>query len=159
MAYAKLIGAQVKRKEDPRLIRGTGMYVGDLKLPGMHYVAFVRSPYAHARINSIDTEAARQIPGVFAVVTAHDIESLCEPMPVASSGEGSSESNEKTAPRTHLVLSMDRVRHVGEAVALVIATSPEIAADAADAVEIDWEPLPAVADMIKALEPDAPRLF
>jgi carbon-monoxide dehydrogenase large subunit len=135
------------------------MYVGDLKLPDMHYVVFVRSPYAHARINSIDTEAARQIPGVVAVVTGHDIAPLCEPMPVATSGEGGSDNAEPTTPRTHLVLSVDKVRHVGEAVALVIATSPAIAADAAAAVEVDWEPLPIVADVFKALEPDAPRLF
>lgn len=159
MAYATLIGAEVKRKEDPRLISGTGMYVGDLKLPGMHHVAFVRSPYAHARITSIDAEQARQQPGVVAVVTGRELQAWCEPMPVASSGEGGGQSDQKTMPRTHYALSVDRVRHVGEAVAAVVAVSPSLAADAAALVEVDWEPLPVVADVLKAAAPDAPRLF
>src|SRR5579859_3982583 len=69
MAYSSLIGARVKRKEDPRLITGKGTYVGDMKLAGMQYVAFVRSPYAHARITAIETAAAQGLPGVLAVVT------------------------------------------------------------------------------------------
>ena len=84
MAYASLMGVRVKRKEDPRLITGAGSYVGDMTLPGMHYIAFVRSPYAHARIRGVDTAAALASPGVVAVVTGADLAPLCEPMPVSS---------------------------------------------------------------------------
>jgi carbon-monoxide dehydrogenase large subunit len=159
MAYASLIGARVKRKEDPRLITGAGTYVGDLKLPGMHYVAFVRSPYPHARIRSIDTAAARRRPGVLAVVTGQDLPPLCEPMPTSTAGEGGPAGSGRNKSHTHYALSIDRVRHVGEAVAAVIATTPAIAADGAADVVVDWEPLPAVADPLAALEAGAPRLF
>ncbi len=157
MAYAKLIGAHVKRKEDPRLISGKGAYVGDLRLPGLHHVAFVRSPYAHARIGGIDTAAASQIPGVVAVVTGRDLPPLSGPIPMAAGGEGGG----ATVPKehTHYALSIDRVRHVGEAVAAVIAASPAAAADAAAAVVVDWEPLPAVVDMEEAAREDAPKLY
>ena len=87
MAYSSLIGARVKRKEDPRLITGKGNYVGDLKLPGMHHVAFVRSPYGHARIRGIDTKTALNHPGVVAVITGRDLPPLCGPMPIGG-GEG-----------------------------------------------------------------------
>jgi aerobic carbon-monoxide dehydrogenase large subunit len=160
MAYASLMGARVKRKEDPRLITGTATYVGDLKLPGMHYVAFVRSPYAHARVGVIDTAAALAIPGVVAVVTGQDLQEAYEPMPMADPAEiPSEEANEQSKRLTHYALSVDRVRHIGEAVAAVIATSPAIAADGASEVEVDWEPLPAVADPLTSIGPDAPRLF
>ncbi|MCU0492268.1 MAG: molybdopterin-dependent oxidoreductase [Chloroflexaceae bacterium] len=153
MAYAKLIGAEVRRKEDPRLITGTGQYVGDLKLPGMLHVALVRSPYPHARIRSIDARVALKRPGVVAVITGQDLQASCNPLPM-SGGEGGPKSK-----RTRPILSIDKVRHVGEAVAAVVATSPVVAIDAVAEVDVDWEPLPAVADMLKALEPDAPRLF
>src|SRR6266540_3570107 len=90
MAYASLMGVRIKRKEDPRLITGIATYVGDMTLPGMRHVAFVRSPYAHANIRGIDTAAALAHPGVFAVVTGADLAPLCEPMPVATSGESGS---------------------------------------------------------------------
>src|SRR5438093_1599745 len=83
MATPRLMGAEVKRKEDPRLITGTSSYVGDLALPGMHYVAFVRSPHAHARVKRIDVSAAFRRPGVFTVVTGSDIRKLCAPLPLA----------------------------------------------------------------------------
>ncbi len=160
MAYASLIGAKVKRKEDPRLITGAASYVGDLKLPGMQHVAFVRSPYAHAKIASIATEAARGRPGVLAVVTGEDLPPLCEPMALGSGGEGGSAAGASVENLpTHYALSTGRVRHVGEAVAAVIASTPAIAADAAAEVLVEWEPLPAVVDMLKASEEGAPRLF
>ncbi len=161
MAYSSLMGARVKRKEDPRLITGTATYVGDLKLAGMHHVAFVRSPYAHARIGSIDTSAAAQIPGVVAVVTGQDLLDDYEPMPMADPAEIPSEENpnEQSKQNTHYALSVDRVRHVGEAVAAVIATTAAIAADAAAEVVVDWDPLPAVVDPAQAIAPGAPRLF
>ena len=158
MAYASLMGVRIKRKEDPRLITGIATYVGDMTLPGMRHVAFVRSPYAHANIRGIDTAAALAHPGVFAVVTGADLAPLCEPMPVATSGESGSSDG---APKryTHHALSVDRVRYVGEAVVAVIAASPEVAADAAAEIKVDWEPLPAVVDATQARDAGAPLLF
>jgi carbon-monoxide dehydrogenase large subunit len=158
MAYATMMGAEVKRKEDPRLIRGAGSYVGDLKLPGMLHVAVVRSPHAHAAIRGIDTAAALSIPGVVAVVTGRDLLDALDPLPLAGSGEGG-EGGGKYSGRTRFTLAVERARHVGEAVAAVVAESYEAAVDAAQAVEVDYEPLPVVADALRAVEPDAPVIF
>ena len=126
------------------LITGSGKYVGDIKLPGMHHVAFVRSPYAHANILSIDTSAALSREGVLAVVTGEDLRDDYEPVPMAG-------GKEALANYSHLALSIGRVRHVGEAVAAIVAVSPEVAEDATDDVEIDWEELPASADFAERL--------
>jgi carbon-monoxide dehydrogenase large subunit len=158
MAYAALIGAEVKRIEDPRLIRGAGSYVGDLKLPGMLHVALVRSPHAHATVGGIDPTAALAIPGVTAVLTAADLVDLCEPLPLASSGEGGGAGG-NYAGRVRTVLATTTVRHVGEPVAAVLATTYTAAIDGAAAVEVDWQPLPAVSDPLRALEPSAPLVF
>src|SRR5262244_2008673 len=158
MATPRLMGAEVKRKEDPRLITGTSSYVGDLALPGMHYVAFVRSPHAHARIRKIDAAPASRRPGVFKVVTGNEIKKLCAALPIAGAGEGGATDASANIGRKHYPLSVDRVRHVGEAVAAVIATSVEIAVDAAADVVVDWEPLPAVSDPFAAMAEGAPRL-
>jgi carbon-monoxide dehydrogenase large subunit len=156
---SKLLGAQVKRKEDPRLITGTSQYVSDVALPGLGHVAFVRSPHAHARIRGIDGSAALARPGVRAVVTGRDLVSACVPLPIATaSAEGGGESKAEVG-RQHYPLSIDRVRHVGEAVAAVIADSAEAAADAVAAVQVDWEPLPAVGDVLAAMAKGAPLLF
>jgi carbon-monoxide dehydrogenase large subunit len=153
------MGAEVKRKEDPRLITGTSSYVGDLALPGMHYVAFVRSPHAHARVRRIDASAALRRPGVFKVVTGSDIRKLCAPLPLAAAGEGGGGDATANTGRKHYPLSVDRVRHVGEAVAAVIATSEAIAVDAAaEDVVVDWEPLPAVTDPFAAMAKGAPQI-
>ena len=105
---SRLMGAEIKRKEDPRLITGTSAYVGDITLPGLHHVAFVRSPHAHARIRRIDATAALRRPGVRAVFTGRDIEGRCAPLPLGGTGEGSAAA---AAPkRSHLALSLDRVR-------------------------------------------------
>lgn len=158
MAYASLMGAEVKRKEDPRLIRGAGSYVGDLKLPGMLHVALVRSPYAHADVGAIDAAPALAIPGVVAVITGRDLLDRCDPMPLASSGEGGGSGGVRHG-RVRYVLAPDRVRHAGEAVAAVLAESLEAAVDGVAAVEVDWQPLPAVADMLRAAAPDSPVIF
>jgi carbon-monoxide dehydrogenase large subunit len=163
MPVGKLMGAEIKRKEDPRLITGTSTYVGDIALPGMHHVAFVRSPHAHARIRAIDTRAAQARPGVVAVVTGRDLAAQVAPLPLASaSAEGGSGAG--GPGRGHLALSVDRVRHVGEAVAAVVATTEAGAVDAVGEVVVDWEPLPAVTDPFQAmadgvapLHDDAPR--
>jgi carbon-monoxide dehydrogenase large subunit len=155
-ATPRLMGAEVKRKEDPRLLAGAGLYVTDVALPGMHHVAFVRSPHAHARIRAIEAAAARAVPGVRLVLTGADIRPHCTPVPLGGGGEGGGES--QTAGRNHCPLSIDRVRHVGEAVAAVVATSEAAAADGAAAVVVDWEPLPAASDPFAAMADGAPRL-
>jgi aerobic carbon-monoxide dehydrogenase large subunit len=156
---SKLLGARVKRKEDSRLITGTSQYVADLMLPGLQHVAFVRSPHAHARIRGIDGSAALRQPGVVAVVSGRDLAPHCAPLPVATaSAEGGGEAKAELG-RQHYPLSVDRVRHVGEAVAAVIATTAEAAEDGAAAVQVDWDPLPAVGDAVAAMADGAPLLF
>ncbi|MBM3221341.1 MAG: xanthine dehydrogenase family protein molybdopterin-binding subunit [Candidatus Rokubacteria bacterium] len=154
---SKLMGAEVKRKEDPRMITGRSTYVTDIVLPGMLWVAFVRSPHAHARIRKIDASVALKVPGVRQVVTGDDIRTLAKAVPPASaSAEGGASAG---APgRQHWALSTEVVRHAGEAVAAVIADSDYAAHDGVEAVQVDWEPLPAVTDVWKALEKGAPQL-
>jgi aerobic carbon-monoxide dehydrogenase large subunit len=160
------IGGEVRRKEDLRLVTGRGHYSDDLNLPGQAYGAAVRSPHAHARIRSIDTTAARAMPGVLAVLTGADaladglkrIPHLAAPGTppdiVLHNRDG---SPVPAAP--HFVLPADRVRHVGTAVAFVIAETVAQAKDAAEHVVVDYEPLPAVIDAKDAVAPDAPRLY
>ncbi|MEZ4671879.1 MAG: molybdopterin cofactor-binding domain-containing protein [Anaerolineae bacterium] len=148
--FSKLIGAEIKRKEDPRLITGKGIYTGDLKLPGLKHVMFVRSPYAHARIRSIDTAAALKLPGVVAIVTADELQPNYGRLPVSGDADFK-------ARRSRYPLAVDIVRCAGEAVAVVIANSPQQAEDAAVAVEVDWEPLPATGSIEQALQ--SPPLY
>src|SRR5438552_7217423 len=137
---APLFGQSIKRREDPRLITGRGVYVDDVKLPGTTYAAFVRSPHAHARIRSIDSSAARKLKGVVAVYTGKDlVAGGVKPIPV-----GWLLPDIKVP--AHHPLAVDRARYMGEAVALVIAETPYLARDAVELVEVDWEILPAVAD-------------
>jgi carbon-monoxide dehydrogenase large subunit len=145
-----LVGKRIRRQEDPRLITGTAVYVDDLKLPGMHHAAFVRSPHAAARIRSINTRAALALPGVAAVFTGADVAHL-GPVPTGAS------LPDLRVPHHHL-LAQDRVYFCGHPVAVVVATDRYIAADAADLVEVDYEPLPAVADPEKAIAPGAPAV-
>ena len=152
MVLRSMVGASVKRKEDPGLITGAGKYVGDIKLPGMRHVAFVRSPYAHARILGIDGSAALDRAGVLAVVTGDDLRDQYEKVPMAG-------GDEAVAKYSHYALSVERVRHIGEAVAAIIADAPDIAADAIDDVEVEWEELPAAADLLSAHSGDAPVIF
>ncbi|MDW8327848.1 MAG: xanthine dehydrogenase family protein molybdopterin-binding subunit [Anaerolineales bacterium] len=147
---AKYVGASIKRREDPRFIQGKGNYVANLKLPNMAYVAIKRSPYGHARIKGINTQKAAKLPGVIAVFTGQDlIDGGVGKMPC-----GWNVPNIKVP--TRWPLTVDKVRHVGDGVACVVAESPAIAADALDLIEVDYEPLPAVVDARKAAEPGAP---
>ncbi len=141
----RYIGKPLKRKEDPRLIQGLGHYVDDLQLAGMHYTGFVRSPHAHARIRSIDTSKARTAAGVVLVLTGADLQGAIGPVPCAAQLP-----DMKMALRP--VLAHDRVRFVGEPVALVVATDRYAARDATDLVEVDYEPLTPVVNPEKALE-------
>jgi carbon-monoxide dehydrogenase large subunit len=156
MVYMKQMGARVKRKEDPRLITGRSTYVDDLRLSDVGHVAIVRSTQGHARILGIDTVAAEGLPGVIAVITSAGLLSLAEPMPHGGEGGGIPSGMK---PIKTPILATDRVRHVGQAIAVVVATDPYIAQDAADLIEVDYESLPVVADVEAAIAPGAPELY
>lgn len=146
----RLVGKAVRRKEDPRLLTGTATYVDDIQMPGMHHACIVRSPHAAARIRSITTTAAKETAGVIAVFTGEDVRDV-GPVPTGASLPG------LRIPKHH-VLAQDRVYYVGHAVAVVVATDRYIARDAAELVEVDYEPTQAVADPERAMRPDAPRV-
>ena len=140
------MGHSLKRKEDPRFIRGLGRYVDDIQLPGMLYLDIVRSPFAHAKIKSINTERALKVPGVLAVITGETLAKYnLHWMPTLMSD-------------TQMVLPTEKVMYQAQEVAGVIATDRYAAADGVEAVEVDYEPLPVVIDPFKALEPGAPVL-
>jgi len=140
------MGHSIKRKEDPRFIRGQGRYVDDIQLPGMLYLDIVRSPFAHARIKSINTERALKVPGVLAVITGETLAKYnLHWMPTLMSD-------------TQMVLPTEKVMYQAQEVAGVIATDRYSAADGVDAVDVDYDPLPVVVDPFKALEPGAPVL-
>ncbi|TYO90912.1 aerobic carbon-monoxide dehydrogenase large subunit [Oceanicella actignis] len=140
------MGCRRKRVEDVRFTQGKGNYVDDVKLPGMLFGAFVRSPYAHARVKSIDAEAAKALPGVVAVLTAADLAPLgLHWMPTLAGDK-------------QMVLADGKVLFQGQEVAFVVAEDRYLAADAVELVEVEYEELPVVTDPFKALEPDAPVL-
>jgi aerobic carbon-monoxide dehydrogenase large subunit len=152
----RMLGQAIKRREDPRLITGAGAYLDDLTLPGTLYLALVRSPHGHARVKQIDTLAARQAPGVVAVVTATDIAGATTgPLPYEFTWDAFQDVHDP--PR--YPLATDKVRYVGDPVAAIVADTRYGARDAAALVEVEYEPLPAVVDPEKALEPGAPLLF
>src|SRR5437762_9265981 len=135
MPVSKLVGAKVKRREDPRLIRGLGQYVDDINLPNTLHVAILRSPHAHARIKSIETDAARRHPGVVAVVTGAEIKDQIGTLPTSG-------GNETLRVPKHYVLAVDKVCHVGEGIAAVVAEERYTAPDALDLIRVEYEPLP-----------------
>jgi carbon-monoxide dehydrogenase large subunit len=145
-----LVGKKIRRREDPRLITGTATYVDDVKMPGMHHACVVRSPHAAARIKSINTKPALERPGVVAVFTGADVKDVGS-VPCVANLPGLRRPH-------HHILAQDRVYFVGHPVAVVVATDRYIAADGADAVEVEYEELPAVADPEKALAPGAPAI-
>jgi carbon-monoxide dehydrogenase large subunit len=137
------VGKRVKRTEDPRLIRGLAHYVDDIALPGTLHVAFVRSIYAHAKINSIDTSAALAAPGVVAVYTGRDVTEKIGPVPCASA------LPDLKVP-DHRVLATDKVYFVGHPIAAVVAINRYAARDAVDLVMVNYEDLPVVTDVEQA---------
>src|SRR6266478_567937 len=152
MATAKLMGASVKRREDPRFITGKGNYTDDLKLPGMTYAAFVRSPHSHAGIRKIDTSKALKHPGVVAVFTGKDMTGV-NSLPCGwdlNKGKNIPGVVQDLVMVPHMPLTSDVARHVGDPVAVVIADSQDAALDAAELVRVDWEPLPSVTATEKA---------
>jgi carbon-monoxide dehydrogenase large subunit len=150
MATARVLGASIKRREDPRFITGKGNYTDDLKLPGLTYAVFVRSPHAHARIRKIDTAAAKAHPGVVAIFTGKDMAG------VNSLPCGWLLPELKIPP--HMPLATDAARYLGDPVAVVIAETQGAARDAADLVDVDWEALPSVTSAEKAVAPGAARM-
>jgi len=156
----------VRRKEDARLVTGQGCFSDDVNLPGQAYAVMVRSPHAHARIRSIDAGKALAVPGVIAVLTGRDLladgvkpipHRPFSPHPADISLVNTDGSPMFTAP--HYPLAIDKVRHVGEALAMVIAETVAAAKDGSEQVNVDYEPLPAVTDTVAAAQPGAPRLF
>jgi CO/xanthine dehydrogenase Mo-binding subunit len=148
---ARWVGRRVPRREDTELLTGQGRFIGDLQRPGMLHAAFLRSPYPHALIKSVDVSAAKAMPGVHAVITGADLP-----------------ENLGAQPNTHLfgeretpyhALARERVRYAGESVAVVVAESPYVAEDARDEIIVDWEPLPSVGDAELALADDAPLVW
>jgi aerobic carbon-monoxide dehydrogenase large subunit len=152
------LGQPVPRFEDPRLLRGGGRYVDDMVLPRMAFGHVLRSPHAHARIRSIDTTAANAAPGVLAVLTGADWEASGWGDLPSATGNKRRDGSPAFRPR-YPALVKDRVRWVGDYVAFVIAETRDQAADAAELVAVDYEPLPAVVSTADALAPDAPRVW
>jgi 2-furoyl-CoA dehydrogenase large subunit len=142
------VGQSLKRTEDPRLLTGTGHYIDDLEpVPGLVHAAIVRSPHAHARVISVESRAARALPGVLGILTGDDVRRLSRPFPLAVD-----------APVRYYAAAVDRVRFVGEPVAVVVADNRYLAEDAADLVAVEYESLPPVLEVEAALEPGAPVL-
>ncbi len=141
VSQPRWVGQPVKRVEDPLLLTGRAKMIDDVELPGMLHCAILRSPYAHARIKSIDAGEAEKLPGVVAVITGEDARRWSQPT------EGG------------YCLATDKVRFVGQAVAAVAAVSRYVAEDALERIKVEYEPLPVVADAIKALEPGSPLVF
>src|SRR5947209_6102654 len=155
IAAERYTGASIKRSEDPRILTGAGRYVDDIKLPGMLHAAFVRSPMAHAQVLSVDVSAAQALPGVVAVLTGADLEAMTVPGPdalMALMGWAG------PTPEFTL-LATDKVRLVGDPVAVVIAESRYLAEDGCELVEVEYDDLPAVVSAAFALDPGSPPLF
>src|SRR5262245_59680176 len=152
MAQAKLFGSSIKRREDPRMITGKGVYTDDVKLPGQTYAAFVRSPHAHARVRRVDLSRAKSVPGVVAAYSGKDL---------AQGGVGPLPCGwllpDLKIPE-YRGIATDKADFVGHAVAVVIGETPYAARDGADQVVVDYEVLQAVTDGEKAVRPGAPQI-
>ncbi len=146
-------GAALKRVEDPRILSGRGCYVDDIKLEGMVHAAFLRSPVAHARITSIDVTEAREVPGVLAVYTGEELETHLVTGPYGSAARF------PTNPVAHSCLASDKVRLVGDPIAIVVAETRYLAEDASELILVEYEELPAVVTAEQALDPTSPPIF
>ncbi|WP_297341300.1 molybdopterin cofactor-binding domain-containing protein, partial [Pseudophaeobacter sp.] len=149
------IGASPKRREDVRFLTGTGNYTDDINLNGQAYVHFLRSDMAHGRINSIDTTAASAMPGVVRVFTGADFEGVGS---IPCGWQITDKHGEVMQEPAHPVLAQGKVRYVGDAIAAVVADTAEQARDAAEAIELDMEELPAVIDMKAAVKDGATKV-
>jgi len=148
---SELVGSRIRRKEDPRLITGSSTYVDDFRLPGTLHLAFVRSIYAHARINGIDTAAALAMPGVAAILTGKELDDYFQ-------SRSGAPVPEPGTPRAE-VLAIDIVRYLGQPLVAVVADSQYTARDAADAVVVDYDPLPTVTTIEAASKEGAPLIW
>ncbi len=166
---ASLIGERVMRVEDRRLLLGRGRFTGDLALPGQAHAAFVRAAHAHARIEAIETAAARAVPGVLAILTGRDY--VAEGYRGLNHGPNGVDHLDVTKPAfqpanlpnpdlpLQMPLAVERVRHVGEGVAMVVAETVEAAQEAAERIDVRYAALPLVTDPLAALAPGAPLLW
>ncbi|MEN8098613.1 MAG: xanthine dehydrogenase family protein molybdopterin-binding subunit, partial [Chloroflexota bacterium] len=153
----KFLGRGITRNEDARLLTGRALFVGDVDIPGMLHAVFLRSAFAHASIRNIDVTAAKEVDGVVAVYTAEDLGDLWKPGPLLVPAPHSVE-NVVFNQRTQVPMAKDKVRYVGEPLAVVIATDRYIAEDAAELIWVDYDPLEPVVDMEKALEEGSPLI-
>jgi aerobic carbon-monoxide dehydrogenase large subunit len=147
VAHARAVGARIHRREDPRLITGRGRYLDDHTLNGLYHLMIVRSPYAHAEVRSIEISRAKSMPGVIAVLTRKNFE------PVISGPLHVNRANILTQNPAQFPIAGDEVVFQGEPVAVVVADTRYRAADAAETVQIDYEPLPAAIDVRAAARP------
>jgi carbon-monoxide dehydrogenase large subunit len=151
-----LVGKRVLRNEDARLLTGRAIFVDDVNLPGMLHVAFLRSDHAHARIRNVDADRARRRAGVVAVYTAPDLGDYWKPGPLLVHPPPIKDLTFREA--TQVPLARDKVRHLGEPIAMVVAESRYLAEDALADIMVELDPLPAVTDLEAAMLPDAPRI-
>jgi len=149
----RYFGERIRRNEDPRLLTGAGTFVDDVALPNLFHAALLRSPHAHARVRRVDTTQAKALAGVAAVYTYADLPpSLQEPLPRLIPHPA------LVHHKTQYALAHDKVRHVGEPVAFVVATNRYVAEDALDLIEVEYDPLPPVVTLEQAVQPEAPLL-
>src|SRR2546427_135591 len=149
----RYFGERIRRNEDPRLLTGGGTFVDDITLPDLLHAALLRSPHAHARVHRVDTAGAEALPGVVAVYTHADLPaSLQEPLPRLIPHPA------LVHHKTQYALAHDKVRHVGEPVAFVVATNRYVAEDALDLIEVEYDPLQPVVTLEQAAQPEAPLL-
>lgn len=151
MPTKSFMGGTVRRREDPRLITGSATYVDDITLPGMAYMAMLRSPHPHAIIKDIDASAALAIPGVLAVVTGEEVADLVPPRQGEQEGE--------SGPPPRAPLAAGKALYVGDPVAALVATDRATAEDALEAIMVEYEELRGIGDPEKAIEPGAPQLY
>jgi carbon-monoxide dehydrogenase large subunit len=148
---SRWVGRRMRRREDAELLTGKGRFIGDLSCPGMAHAVFLRSPFPHARIASIDADRARGMPGVHAVLTGADLPSDLGAQP------NTHQFGERGTP--YYALARERARYAGEPVALIVADSPYLAEDARAEIVVDWDPLPSVGAVERALAEDAPLVY
>ena len=146
----QMIGAPVKRKEDPRLLMGDSMYTGDVDLKGMVHMAVLRSPHGHARIRNIDVSQARSHPQVLAVLTGEEVKERCQSQFLLFAVK------EETRTHSRWPMAVETAKYVGEPVGVVVAASATAASDAMELIEVDYDPLPAVVDIEAAARGDSP---
>jgi carbon-monoxide dehydrogenase large subunit len=157
----KVLGTAVKRNEDVEFLRGEAKFTADITLPGMLYMAILRSRFAHAMIKNINTREAEKMPGVVRVLTGAEIKDKIMPLPcvwIPGGAESHFPSHPMGMPGAGYALAVDKVRYVGDPVAVVVAETEYQAQDALKAIHVDYQPLPVVIDAEEAIQDGAPQL-